>query len=133
MTTLFASPLVVRIPYARNHDCGVQSAYGSPHSHDVMNIFPDFNADPYAPESYDSVCTDASVLTLDDAANKPTWGGTRAQFFDLYEIRAEKQRLTLTVRFTEVMYSQRSRFTRYSCPRATRSRCTVLCTGPTAA
>jgi len=156
--TNFPDYKAARIPYARNHDCGVQGTYGGPHSHDITNIFPNFDADPYAPESYDFICTDESILawleagtktyfrlgqtiehqvkkygtlppkdfhkwavicehiirhytegwadgyeldmpyweiwnepdlTLDDAANKPTWGGTRAQFFDLYEIAAK--------------------------------------------
>ncbi|MDD6262606.1 MAG: hypothetical protein PUA83_05930, partial [Clostridiales bacterium] len=43
-----------RIPYSRNHDsnlCG--SVYGGPYAHDITAIFPDFDADPENPESYD--------------------------------------------------------------------------------
>ena len=147
-----------RIPYARNHDSGVIGIYGGPYSHDIANIFPDFNADVNDPGSYDFDCTDESILcTLeagtetffrlgqtiehqikkhgtvppadfmkwaqicehiilhynegwangfrlniqyweiwnepdldpDDSTNKRTWGGTKAQFFDLYEIAAK--------------------------------------------
>lgn len=149
----------LKIPYSRNHDsaaCG--SVYGGPHSHDITQLFPDFNADPYNPDSYDFPCTDESILVCleagtetffrlgqtiehqikkhetlpppdfkkwavicehiirhynegwadgyklnikyweiwnepdldpDDADNKRTWGGTKAQFFDLYEITAK--------------------------------------------
>ena len=148
---------LARIPYSRNHDSAMCQEYGSPYSHDISCIFPDFNADPYDPESYDFACTDESILicleagtqtffrlgqsiehhikkhaTLppkdfhkwavicehiirhynegwangyqlniqyweiwnepdldaDDSPDKLTWGGTKAQFFDLYEIAA---------------------------------------------
>ena len=147
-----------RMPYSRNHDSGVIGVYGGPYSHDITRIFPDFNADPNDPASYDFACTDESILcTLDagtqtffrlgqtiehqikkhgtlpppdfkkwavicehiirhynegwadgftlnmpyweiwnepdldtdDSTNKRTWGGTKAQFFDLYEIAAK--------------------------------------------
>lgn len=143
-----------RIPYSRNHDSGVVGIYGGPYSHDITNIFPDFDADANNPDSYDFACTDESILTTldagtetffrlgqtiehqikkhgtlppkdfkkwavicehiirhynegwadgfnlnieyweiwnepdldsDDSQNKRTWGGTKAQFFDLYE------------------------------------------------
>ena len=146
-----------RIPYSRNHDSAACGIYGGPYSHDVSCIFPDFNADPYDPASYDFACTDESILVCleagtetffrlgqtiehqikkhntlppkdfrkwsvvcehiirhynegwadgyrlniryweiwnepdqdpDDAPNKRTWGGTEAQFFDLYETAA---------------------------------------------
>ena len=142
------------IPYARNHDASFYSAYGGEHTVDVHAIFPNFDADPYSPYSYDFDCTDeylkvidfAGVKTFyrlgskiehgvkkygtlppksfekwavicehiikhynygwangfnygleyweiwnepdldaDDSDNKRTWGGTKAQFFDLYE------------------------------------------------
>lgn len=147
-----------RIPYSRNHDSGNKPIYGGPFSHDVMSIFPNFDADPYDPASYDFECTDESLLisqdagtetfyrlgqtiehqikkhhTLppkdfkkwaiicehiirhynegwanglkldikyweiwnepdlrdDDSPNKSTWGGTKAQFFDFYEVAAK--------------------------------------------
>lgn len=154
----FAEYKAARIPYSRNHDSGVIEIYGGPYSHDIMNIFPNFDADPYNPESYDFACTDESILTCldagtetffrlgqtiehqikkhgtlppkdfkkwavicehiirhynegwadgfklnieyweiwnepdldsDDSTNKRTWGGTKAQFFDMYEIAAK--------------------------------------------
>ena len=147
-----------RIPYARNHDSAVHGVYGGPYSHDITCIFPDFDADPCDPASYDFPCTDEAILVCldagtetffrlgqtiehqikkhgtippkdfhkwavicehiirhynegwadgfhlniqyweiwnepdldpDDSANKRTWGGTKAQFFDLYEIAAK--------------------------------------------
>ncbi len=148
-----------RIPYSRNHDsilCG--SVYGGPYAHDITAIFPDFDADPYDPASYDFDCTDEAILTTldagtetffrlgqaiehqirkhgtipprdfkkwavicehiirhynygwadglelnmkyweiwnepdldpEDSANKRTWGGSRAEFFDFYETAAK--------------------------------------------
>ena len=147
-----------RIPYARNHDSGVAGVYGGPFSHDILRIFPNFDADENDPASYDFACTDESILATleagtetffrlgqtiehqikkhmtlppkdfhkwarvcehiirhynegwadgfqlniqyweiwnepdldeDDSPNKRTWGGTWAQFFDLYEIAAK--------------------------------------------
>ena len=147
-----------RIPYSRNHDSGVCSVYGGPYSHDIACIFPNFDADPYDPASYDFPCTDESILVCldagtetffrlgqtiehqikkhgtippknfkkwavicehiirhynegwangyklniqyweiwneadldpDDSPNKRTWGGTKTQFFDLFEITAK--------------------------------------------
>ena len=149
---------IARIPYSRNHDSAVCGIYGGPYSHDITCIFPDFNADPYNPDSYDFACTDESILVsldagtetffrlgqtiehqikkhgtippkdfkkwavicehiirhynegwangynlnikyweiwnepdldTDDSTNKRTWGGTKAEFFDLYEITAK--------------------------------------------
>lgn len=148
-----------RIPYSRNHDsniCG--SIYGGPYAHDITAIFPNFDADPEDPASYDFPCTDEAILTAfeagtetffrlgqsiehqikkhgtippkdfkkwavicehiikhynfgwadgfklniryweiwnepdldrDESDNKRTWGGTKSQFFDLYEIAAK--------------------------------------------
>lgn len=154
----FKTYKAARIPYSRNHDSAAFSAYGGPFSHDILRIFPDFDADENNPESYDFACTDASILTAleagaetffrlgqtiehqvkkhmtippkdfhkwaricehiirhynegwadgyelnikyweiwnepdldpDDSPNKRTWGGTKAQFFDMYEIAAK--------------------------------------------
>ncbi|MBQ5825469.1 MAG: hypothetical protein IIW48_11775 [Clostridia bacterium] len=154
----FADYKAARIPYSRNHDSAVCGIYGGPYSHDITCIFPDFDADPYCPDSYDFACTDESILVCldagtqtffrlgqtiehqvkkhgtlppkdfekwavicehiirhynygwadgfelgieyweiwnepdldpDDSKNKRTWGGTKAQFFDLYEITAK--------------------------------------------
>lgn len=156
--TNFAEYKAARIPYSRNHDSGEVSTYGGPYSHDITKIFPNFDADPYDPNSYDFACTDEDILTCldagtktffrlgqtiehqikkhstlppkdfkkwavicehiirhynegwadgfnlgmeyweiwnepdldaDDSTNKRTWGGTKAQFFDLYEIAAK--------------------------------------------
>ena len=147
-----------RIPYSRNHDSAAYTIYGGPHSHDITYIFPNFDADPYSPESYDFACTDESILACleadtktyfrlgqtiehqikkygtippkdfhkwavicehiirhytegwadgyhldmeyweiwnepdldkDDSKDKRCWGGTKAQFFDFYEIAAK--------------------------------------------
>lgn len=154
----FADYKAARIPYSRNHDSAVCGIYGGPYSHDITCIFPNFDADPYDPDSYDFACTDESILVCLDAGtktffrlgqtiehqikkhgtlppkdfkkwavicehiirhynegwadgyeldmpyweiwnepdldpnestNKRTWGGTKKQFFDLYEITAK--------------------------------------------
>ena len=154
----FADYKAARIPYARNHDSAMHGVYGGPYSHDITCIFPNFDADPYDPASYDFPCTDEAILVCldagtetffrlgqtiehqikkhgtippgdfhkwavicehiirhynegwadglhlniqyweiwnepdldpDDSPNKRTWGGTQAQFFDLYEIAAK--------------------------------------------
>ena len=147
-----------RIPYSRNHDSALHAIYGGPYSHDITMIFPNFDADPCDPASYDFACTDEDIflcldagtktffrlgqtiehqikkhgtlppkdfkkwavicehiirhynegwadgyhldiqyweiwnepdLDDDDSTNKRTWGGTKAQFFDFYEIAAK--------------------------------------------
>ncbi len=147
-----------RIPYSRNHDSAVHGIYGGPYSHDITRIFPNFDADPCDPESYDFACTDEAILVCldagtetffrlgqtiehqvkkhgtippkdfnkwavicehiirhynegwadgfnlnieyweiwnepdldpDEATNKRTWGGTKSEFFDMYEIAAK--------------------------------------------
>ena len=40
-------------PYMRNHDASYCEEYGSEHTVDITAIFPDFDADPYDPASYD--------------------------------------------------------------------------------
>ncbi len=154
----FSDYKAARIPYSRNHDSAVHGIYGGPYSHDISYIFPNFDADPYDPESYDFACTDESILVCldagtqtffrlgqtiehqikkhgtlppkdfkkwaiicehiirhynegwadgyeldmqyweiwnepdldpDDSPNKRTWGGTKAQFFEFYEIAAK--------------------------------------------
>ncbi len=145
------------IPYARTHDSSFYPKYGLEHTVDVAFIFPNFDADPEDPSSYDFVCTDHYMdmieaagtkvfyrlghriehevkkygtlppkdfhkwavicehiirhytegwadgsyrdieyweiwnepdLDPDDAKNKRTWGGTKAQFFEFYHIVA---------------------------------------------
>ncbi len=156
--TNFSDYKAARIPYSRNHDSAVCGIYGGPYSHDITCIFPDFNADPYSPDSYDFACTDEAILVCleagtetffrlgqtiehhikkhgtvppkdfrkwavicehiikhynygwakgyklgikyweiwneadldsDDSPNKRCWGGTKAEFFDFYEISAK--------------------------------------------
>jgi len=156
--TNFTEYKAARIPYSRNHDSAFHAIYGGPYSHDITCIFPNFDADPYSPDSYDFACTDEAIFTCldagtetffrlgqtiehqikkhgtippkdfnkwavicehiirhynegwadgfnlnieyweiwnependpDDSTNKRTWGGTRAQFFDMYEIAAK--------------------------------------------
>ena len=145
------------IPYARNHDASFLATYGGEHTVDVHAIFPNFDADPTDPASYDfpitdeyiKVCEYAGVRTYyrlgskiehnvkkygtlppkdfhkwavicehiirhytegwadgfhydityweiwnepdldpDDSTHKRTWGGTKAQFFELYHVAA---------------------------------------------
>ena len=58
----FVDYRAARIPYARNHDSALFITYGGPYSHDINRIFPDFNADPTDPASYDFACTDEAIL-----------------------------------------------------------------------
>jgi len=59
-----------RIPFARNHDASFCSSYGGEHSVDVHAIFPDFNKNPYDPNSYDFALTDDYLSTINDAGTK---------------------------------------------------------------
>lgn len=53
------------IPYARNHDAAFYSTYGGEHTVDVAFIFPNFDADPYDPDSYDFVLTDEYLKVIE--------------------------------------------------------------------
>ena len=59
------------IPYARTHDASFCSTYGGEHTVDVNFIFPDFNADPYDPDSYDFCLTDEYLKVIEFAGTKP--------------------------------------------------------------
>ena len=60
-----------RIPYSRNHDSALAGGtYGGPYSHDITMIFPNFDADPNDPASYDFACTDESILVTLDAGTE---------------------------------------------------------------
>lgn len=59
-----------RIPYSRNHDSGIVDIYGGPYSHDISNIFPNFDADAEDTGSYDFACTDEQILTTLDAGTE---------------------------------------------------------------
>jgi len=58
------------IPFSRTHDAAFCATYGGEHSVDVNNIFLDWNADPYDPESYDFVCTDEYMKCIDASGAK---------------------------------------------------------------
>ena len=53
------------IPYCRTHDASFYSTYGGEHTVDVNNIFPDFDADPTDPASYDFQLTDEYLQTIE--------------------------------------------------------------------
>lgn len=55
------------IPYARNHDASFYSTYGGEHTVDVHNIFTNFDADPYDPDSYDFAMTDEYIRVCEHA------------------------------------------------------------------
>lgn len=56
------------IPFCRLHDTA--GAYGGAHYVDIPNIFPDFEADPKKPESYDFAFTDAYLTQLHAAGTQ---------------------------------------------------------------
>lgn len=66
----FADYKAARIPYSRNHDLAVHGVYGGPFSHDISCIFPNFDADPTDPASYDFACTDEDILVCLEAGTK---------------------------------------------------------------
>ncbi len=59
-----------RIPFSRNHDASLYAGYGGEHVVDVHAIFPDFDADPYNPESYDFVLSDIYHKNILDAGTQ---------------------------------------------------------------
>ncbi|MBE6611053.1 MAG: hypothetical protein E7632_01060 [Ruminococcaceae bacterium] len=48
----------MKTPYARTHDASFYAGYGGYHTVDVHVVFPDFDADPEDPASYDFQLTD---------------------------------------------------------------------------
>ena len=58
------------IPYARNHDASFYATYGGEHIVDVHAIFPDFDADPDDPASYDFDLTDDYLKMIEAAGTK---------------------------------------------------------------
>ncbi len=58
------------IPFARTHDASFYSGYGGEHTVDVHMIFPDFDADPYDPASYDFFYTDRYLQAIELAGTK---------------------------------------------------------------
>ncbi len=59
------------IPFARTHDAAFFATYGGEHTVDVMNIFPDFDADPCDSASYDFHLTDEYLETIEMAGTEP--------------------------------------------------------------
>ena len=55
------------IPYARTHDTSFYHRYGLEHTVDVYYVFPDFDADPDDPASYDFACTDEYLWACQQA------------------------------------------------------------------
>ena len=58
------------IPYARTHDASFFAQYGGEHTVDVHMVFPNFDADPYSPDSYDFHLTDEYLETIMLAGTK---------------------------------------------------------------
>lgn len=56
------------IPYARLHD--TEYPYGSGHFVDIPCVFPDFNADPDNPDSYDFALTDEYIKAIHAVGTK---------------------------------------------------------------
>lgn len=48
-------------PCCRNHDAAFAAQYGGSHGHDVLNIFPNFDADENDPANYDFTLTDKNI------------------------------------------------------------------------
>jgi len=59
------------IPYARTHDSAFTTQYGGPHTVDINQVFPDFNADVNDPASYDFTHTDMYMQMMLDVGTKP--------------------------------------------------------------
>ena len=57
------------IPFVRLHD--TEYPYGSGHYVDIHCVFPDFNADPYNPDSYDFSATDEYIKAIVESGAKP--------------------------------------------------------------
>lgn len=59
-----------RIPCARTHDASICYNYGGEHTVDINAIFPDFEADPHDPASYDFTLTDEYLDAIALAGTK---------------------------------------------------------------
>ena len=57
----------LKIPLVRNHDASFCADYGGEHIVDVHVIFPNFDADPEDPASYDFVLTDIYIRSIVEA------------------------------------------------------------------
>ena len=58
------------IPCVRTHDAAFYSTYGGEHCVDIGAIFPNFDADPYDPASYDFQLTDEYLQVIQMAGAK---------------------------------------------------------------
>lgn len=58
------------IPYARTHDAAFYATYGGEHTVDIGAIFPNFDADPEDPASYDFPMTDEYMKVIELAGTK---------------------------------------------------------------
>ena len=58
------------IPFARTHDAAFYSTYGGEHTVDIHAIFPNFDADPEDPASYDFQLTDEYLRVIELAGTK---------------------------------------------------------------
>ena len=59
------------IPYARTHDASFFSTYGGEHAVDILAVFPNFDADPNDPASYDFTLTDEYLRVMLSAGVEP--------------------------------------------------------------
>jgi len=57
------------IPFVRLHD--TEYPYGSGHYVDIHCVFPDFDADPYNPDSYNFTATDEYIKAIVESGAKP--------------------------------------------------------------
>ncbi|MBQ3809600.1 MAG: hypothetical protein II839_02130, partial [Kiritimatiellae bacterium] len=61
----------LEIPYARTHDAAFFNGYGGEHTVDISAVFPDFDADPLDPASYDFDLTDMYMEQILSAGTEP--------------------------------------------------------------
>lgn len=83
---------LAHIPYARLHDSAACGGYGGCHTVDILNIFPDFDADPYDPESYDFAMTDKYLSDIISVGTEPFYrlGATIEHGVKKYQIYPPK-------------------------------------------
>ena len=67
----FTAYKAANIPYARNHDAALCSAYGGLRAGDITSMFPDFDKDENDPNSYDFVYTDRMLANMIKAGTEP--------------------------------------------------------------
>ena len=61
----------LEIPFARTHDAAFYNGYGGEHTVDISAVFPDFDADPLDPASYDFDLTDMYMRQILSAGTEP--------------------------------------------------------------